>query len=256
MIALSYYRKRPAVKLWSFEFYPITVGMFALLLVLGASLYKNLDIFSDHDREARREMSLVTTQLVAANIANYAILSHVYPKQRTLMVAVFITIVLPAVILRTFSVSEMKERIPYLVQLTIIYMGYFIMFFFSNNSLINWNQEYSSSLSKSLREVEAINKLQEEMRDLLESLDLGIVEVKNGSVSFMNLIFKQILNQVEGWNGEDANIKKKLLDLKIFRLFRSDSSQSIKKSTSSIARDDMVEGSSYSMRYLLSLQQD
>lgn len=87
-------------------------------------------------------------------------------------------------------------------------------------ALIELNKEQTKEISKVLVNMRAIKKVSEDYQDMLESLEEGIVVVKNDRINFTNKIFKQIIKRLN-LDYEDEAVRKKLLDLKIFKVFRS-----------------------------------
>ena len=82
------------------------------------------------------------------------------------------------------------------------------LFIFLHQSLKNLNLDICIEANKSQMEVKVITRLQQEFKQMFESLQEGIVVIQNGVITFKNSIFTQLYqDEVE-------------MDLKIFKLFR------------------------------------
>ena len=63
-------------------------------------------------------------------------------------------------------------------------------------------------------------KMSDELKEIFENLEEGILLIKNNSINFANRMFYKILKSINIISSDDL-IKDSVLDLKIFCLFRS-----------------------------------
>ena len=68
-----------------------------------------------------------------------------------------------------------------------------------------------------MQEASLVQELQKEQKQMLESLEEGIVLLRANEISFSNSIFDQILRR-----GEDDIDPSKLMDKKVFMVYRKD----------------------------------
>ena len=73
-------------------------------------------------------------------------------------------------------------------------------------------------------------KMSNEVNEIFENLEEGILLIKNNSINFANKMFHQILQNMSIISSNGDNIEEGVLDYKMFRLFRniqfSDTSES------------------------------
>ena len=96
-------------------------------------------------------------------------------------------------------------------------------------------------------EMKTIKDISKEYSDMLQSLEEGIVVVKDAAINFSNDIFKEILHRVV--LPSNQNSKTSILDLKIFKIYRKTEDKE-EEEVKSVYKREVREGL-MNLRYLL-----
>ena len=76
-------------------------------------------------------------------------------------------------------------------------------------------------LIKIINKGEFERKMSNELNEVFENLEEGILLIKNNSINFANRMFHKILKNINIINSNTQEIEETILDYKIFRLFRN-----------------------------------
>ena len=76
-------------------------------------------------------------------------------------------------------------------------------------------------LIKIINKGESEKKMSDELNEIFENLEEGIILIKNNSINFANKMFHKILQNIHLIHANENHIHEGILDYKIFRLFRS-----------------------------------
>ena len=113
------------------------------------------------------------------------------------------------------DLSEEKGKIIMNVVTALIMIPIFI---YINIALANNATESTRMASELISEMKTIKKITKEYSEMLQSLQEGIVVVKDGTVNFSNEIFKDILGRAELQGSQTSDI----LDLNMYKEYRKE----------------------------------
>ena len=108
------------------------------------------------------------------------VIGQIYPKFRELIIIASSLAIIPPLMLRAFGVQGIIENLPFVIQTSLVMTFYLHVFFFVNNSLILLNQEQNKFIIQALSDLQIQKKVTTEYQNILESLEMGLAEFKNG----------------------------------------------------------------------------
>ena len=123
-------------------------------------------------------------------------ISYLYTQNATSLSALNMIILLLGMISRIYGFTNIQDHIVTIGINMLACLIIYPLYIYINQALMNHNMKQTRLASSLTVEMKTIKNISEEYSDMLQSLEEGIVVIKNNSINFSNDIFKEILQRV------------------------------------------------------------